>query len=375
MPFNYIFTVPKGWATAVHGRTPGLRKLPFSAIAIIVLLLWTNVVVWIGVGIVLNFNAGLTSTAVLAYTLGLRHALDADHISAIDLMTRRLVALGQRPVGVGTWFSLGHSTVVIITSIATAATAAAISSNFDTFGRIGGIIGSTVSSAFLLILGTLNGYILYKLIKQIRLLIASEPAIDQGFKVEGAGCLFLLFKKMFKIVDRSWKMYPLGFMFGLGFDTSSEVALLGIASLQGTKGTSIWIILIFPILFTAGMCLLDTVNGALMLSLYTSPSFSQDPIAVLYYSIALTTITVVVAMVIGTIQLLALILNTAEPSGKFWDGVAIAIEHWDVIGGCVCASFVLGGGLSLLLYKPWRNRVDRKRHARDNLEEAANLLG
>ena len=113
-------------------------------------------------------------------------------------------------------------------------------------------------------------------------------------------------------------MYPLGILFGLGFDTSSEVALLGIASIQGTKGTSLWLILIFPILFTVGMCLLDTIDGALMMALYTSASFAKDPVAILYYSMVLTVITVVVAIVIGVIQLLTLILNTAEPSGKFW---------------------------------------------------------
>lgn len=146
-------------------------------------------------------------------------------------------------------------------------------------------------------------------------------------------------------------MYPLGVMFGLGFDTSSEVALLGIASIQGAKGTSIWLILIFPVLFTgeccvislsllqtdptdiiAGMCLLDTLDGALMMALYTSTSIAADNIAILYYSIILTAITVVVAMVIGLIQLLSLIQNVASPSGKFWDGVAVAGDHYDVIG-------------------------------------------
>ncbi|KAL8805777.1 MAG: hypothetical protein Q9200_005289 [Gallowayella weberi] len=138
-------------------------------------------------------------------------------------------------------------------------------------------------------------------------------------------------------------MYPLGVLFGAGFDTSSaietdadlfstEIALLGIASIQGAKGTSIWLILIFPVLFTAGMCLLDTIDGALMMSLYTSTSLANDRIAILYYSIVLTFITVVVAMVIGFIQLLSLIANVSEPSGKFWDGVAVAGDHYDVIG-------------------------------------------
>lgn len=150
---------------------------------------------------------------------------------------------------------------------------------------------------------------------------------------------------------RPWKMYPLGVMFGLGFDTSSEIALLGIASVQGTKGTSIWLILIFPILFTgeiyektsakaaflmcsspAGMCLIDTIDGALMMALYTSTSLAKDNIAILYYSIILTVITVAVAVIIGVLQLLTLILNVAEPSGKFWDGVGVAADHYEIIG-------------------------------------------
>ncbi|MCJ1346985.1 hypothetical protein MMC31_005205, partial [Peltigera leucophlebia] len=150
-------------------------------------------------------------------------------------------------------------------------------------------------------------------------------------------------------------------MFGLGFDTSSEVALLGIASIQGARGTTIWLILIFPLLFTAGMCLLDTVDGAMMLALYTSTSLASDKIAILYYSIVLTVITVIIAVVIGVIQFLTLILNIAEPTGKFWDGVAVAGEHYDIIGGSICASFILFGALSVLLYKPWRRHIDRKR--------------
>ncbi|KAA6413630.1 MAG: NicO-domain-containing protein [Lasallia pustulata] len=347
-----------------HGHTPLLRKLPLPAVIIILALALVNGVVWVAVGIVLHFHGALISTAVLSYTLGLRHALDADHISAIDLMTRRLVASGQRPVTVGTFFSLGHSTIVVVTSVVVAATASAISSKFGAFSRIGGIIGTSVSAGFLIILGIMNIYILRKLVQQMKRLVALGPGEEQNFKVEGAGCLFYLFRKMFKIIDKPWKMYPLGVMFGLGFDTSSEVALLGIASIQGAKGTSIWLILIFPVLFTAGMCLLDTLDGALMMALYTSTSLAADNIAILYYSIVLTLITVMVAMAIGLIQLLSLIQNVADPSGKFWDGVAVAGDHYDVIGGGICGSFLLFGGLSVLLYKPWRRRIDRKRQIR-----------
>ena len=280
-----------------------------------------------------HFNSPLVSTAILSYTLGLRHALDADHISAIDLMTRRLIAAGQRPVTVGMFFSLGHSTVVIITSLVVAGTAAAVSSKFDSFERIGGIIGTSVSAAFLLLLGIMNIYILYKLIAQMRKILASVPGQEhEEFKIQGGGCLFPVLQKLFKLVDKPWKMYPLGFLFGLGFDTSSEIAILGISSIQATKGTSIWLILIFPLLFTAGMCLLDTTDGALMMSLYTSTQLARDPIAICYYSIVLTFITVIVATIIGTVQFLNLILNVAEPEGKFWDGVEKLGDNWDIVG-------------------------------------------
>jgi high-affinity nickel-transport protein len=127
-------------------------------------------------------------------------------------------------------------------------------------------------------------------------------------------------------------MYPIGVLFGLGFDTSSEIALLGIASIQATRGTSIWLILIFPALFTAGMCLLDTTDGALMMVLYTRTTAARDPLVVLYYSVVLTAVTVMVALVIGTLQLLGLIQNVANPSGRFWDGVSNAAKHYDIVG-------------------------------------------
>lgn len=172
---------------------------------------------------------------------------------------------------------------------------------------------------------------------------------------------------------------------------SSEIALLGIASIQAAKGTSIWLILIFPVLFTAGMCLLDTIDGALMMALYTSTALAKDRIAILYYSIVLTTITIIVAIVIGFIQLLSLIQNVAEPTGKFWDGVAVAGDHYDVIGtgfqllycwhrivadrsgGGICGSFLVFGVLSIVLYKPWRQWFDEQRriHQQPNeLEQA-----
>lgn len=280
-------------------------------------------------------------------------------------MTRRLLASGQKPVTVGTYFSLGHSTIVIITSIVVAATSAAVSERFDSFSRVGGIIGSSVSAAFLVLLGCMNIYILIKLVRQLRIMIHSDPSASAiaNYSFEGGGCLFALFKRLFRLINQPWKMYPLGILFGLGFDTSSEIALLGISSIEAAKGTSIWLILIFPVLFTAGMCLLDTIDGALMMSLYTSATMARDSIAILYYSIVLTSVTVVVALFIGVVQALVLadaVVQPEDPLTSFWAGVEALGDSYDIVGGSICGLFVIAGGLSIVLYKPWRRRVDRK---------------
>ncbi|KAJ9117970.1 hypothetical protein QFC20_000251 [Naganishia adeliensis] len=426
----------------LHSKVPYLRRVPVNAVGIIVFVALVNVIIWIICGIILPLRSALLPTAALSYTLGLRHALDADHISLIDLMTRRLVAAGQRPVTVGTFFSLGHSTIVIVTSIVVAATASTISSRFDNFSRVGGIIGTSVSAAFLIFLGVMNGYVLYKLASRLRQVIRGEDEGKFGsegkeWQTTGGGPLFRVLSKLFRVVDRPWKLYPLGVLFGLGFDTSSEIALLGISSIHGVQGTSIWLIMIFPILFTAGMCLIDTTDGGLMLTLYTwhdeddldakisegseeqlavdagtrdtstrgndgdlergnsvnesvegdvksknqklgetdIPALNredtttdntpvlqprkrqQDPLIFLYYSTILTGVTVIVALVIGVIQLLSLILNVAEPTGKFWDGVAVAGDNYDVIGGSICGLFLVVGVAAIFFYQRFRRWV------------------
>ncbi|KAK3985201.1 high-affinity nickel-transport protein-domain-containing protein [Cladorrhinum sp. PSN332] len=357
-----------------------LSVIPFRAYKLIGLLVFINIIVWVAAGILLRYFPKLISPAVLAYTLGLRHALDADHISAIDLMTRRLIASGQRPVSVGTFFSLGHSTIVIVTSIVVAATAGALRDRFDDFARIGGIIGVSVSGAFLLLLCVGNGWVLFRLIKRLKQVLAEERAANDAQstsdgsevdvdtaagtnlkQLEGLGFLSIVFRKVFQVIDRPWKMLPLGILFGMGFDTSSEIALLGIASIEAAKGTSIWVILIFPALFTAGMCLVDTTDGALMMALYTNKAFSRDVIAILYYSIVLTGITVFVAAFIGIIQILSLIEHVAEPEGSFWEGVGAIGDHYDVIGGSICALFLVVGLGSVLVYKPWKKRAMERR--------------
>ncbi|KAL2200826.1 high-affinity nickel-transport protein-domain-containing protein [Corynascus similis CBS 632.67] len=392
MPFRARLSQLK-WPSQWH-RPRYLRAIPLPALQLIGLLVLVNGLVWVAAGILLHYNPKLISPAVLSYTLGLRHALDADHISAIDLLTRRLIASGQRPVAVGTFFSLGHSTVVIVTCVVVAATAGALRERFDDFQRVGGIVGTSVSAAFLLLLCAGNGWVLWRLVKRLRSVLEQQraasaagavgdgesevgegevPDVDaateqqqhqQPLQLEGPGFLGHVFRRVFKMVDRPWKMLPLGILFGLGFDTSSEIAILGIASIQAAQGTSMWVILIFPALFTAGMCLLDTTDGALMMALYTSKVFSRDVVAILYYSIVLTGITVFVAAFIGIIQVLSLVEHVAEPEGSFWEGVGAIGDHYDIIGGCICGLFVLVGLGSVLVYRPWRRRMARRANRR-----------
>ncbi|XXH05171.1 hypothetical protein Hte_011596 [Hypoxylon texense] len=397
-PLSALFPVP------VPAR---LKGLPAPVVRIVALLVLANTVVWAAVGVVLRYHPALISPAVLSYTLGLRHALDADHISAIDLTTRRLVAAGRRPVAVGTFFSLGHSTVVVATCVVVAATSGALRGRFDRFQYVGGIVGTAVSAAFLVLLCLGNGWVLYRLVRRLRVVLGeadphhpaeegdeedggggrrtrSSSEVGRGgrggeggggedqaaahLQLEGAGFLAHVFRKLFRIVDRPWKMYPLGVLFGLGFDTSSEIAILGIASVQGAQGTSLWVILIFPLLFTGmslpGMCMLDTTDGALMMALYTSKAFARDAVAILYYSIVLTGITVVVAAFIGVIQILSLVENVAEPTGPFWDGLDAVGDHFDVIGGSICGLFLVVGLGSVAAYGPWRRRAERRRGRR-----------
>ncbi|KAF2966293.1 hypothetical protein GQX73_g7249 [Xylaria multiplex] len=361
---------------------PGrLKALPAPVLYIILLLLAVNALIWAAVAVVLHFNPALVGAAVLSYTLGLRHALDADHIAAIDLMTRRLVASGQRPVTVGTFFSLGHSTIVIVTCIVVAATAGALRERFESFQYVGGIIGTSVSAAVLILLCVGNGWVLYHLVSKLRKVLREpdphssgddDDEVEHGnddqavrdLQLDGPGFLANVLRGFFRIVDRPWKMYPLGVLFGLGFDTSSEIAILGIASVHGAQGTSLWIILIFPLLFTAGMCLVDTSDGALMMTLYTSKAFARDRVAILYYSIVLTGITVIVSAFIGIIQILSLVQNVAEPQGSFWDGLTEISDHFEIVGASIVGVFVLAGVGSVVIYRPWRRRMERRRSQR-----------
>jgi nickel/cobalt transporter (NiCoT) family protein len=240
-----------------------VRKLT----GIYVVLVGFNVAIWILAFVEFGDRPTLMGTALLAYMFGLRHAVDADHIAAIDNVVRKLMQENKRPLSVGFFFSLGHSTVVVLATVAIAFSAASLQARFETFRDTGGAIGTAVSAIFLLAIALVNVVIL-------RNVWRSFQHVRRGGRIEadhlemllsGRGLLARLFRPLFRMISKSWHMYPLGFLFGLGFDTATEIGLLGISAAQASRGMSPFLILIFPALFTAGMTLIDTTDGVFMI--------------------------------------------------------------------------------------------------------------
>jgi high-affinity nickel-transport protein len=290
-------------------------------------------------------------TATLAFTFGLRHAVDADHISAIDNVTRKLMQDGQRPLLVGFFFSLGHSTIVILLSAAIALTAANIQSHFPGLQHVGGLIGTSVSAMFLLIIAAINLLVLRGVLAAFRKVKRGEAYDDTNLDamLGQLGIMGRIFRPVLRLVDRSWKMYGVGFLFGLGFDTATEVGLLGISAAAATQGLHIWAILIFPLLFTAGMCLIDTLDGILMLGAY-GWAFVH-PVRKLYYNMTITAVSVIIAVVVGGIEVLGLIRDQFDLQGAFWSGIGSLGDHFGAVGVLIIAIFVLSWLTSILAYR------------------------
>jgi nickel/cobalt transporter (NiCoT) family protein len=293
----------------------------------------------------------LLGTALLAYGFGLRHAVDADHIAAIDNVTRKLMHDGKRPVAVGFFFSFGHSTVVVLASIAIAATATAFKNQFAAFQSVGGAIGTLVSALFLLAIAAMNIVIFGTVYRSFRAVQAGAPCGDEDLDMllSGRGLLARLFRPMFRLIRRSWHMYPLGFLFGLGFDTATEIGLLGISAAQVSQGLSIWSILVFPALFTAGMSLVDTTDSILMLGAY-GWAFVK-PIRKLYYNMTITLISATVALLVGGVEALGLAGDQLGLKGLFWDGIGLLNDNFGLIGYLIVALFVLSWIASVVLYR------------------------
>jgi nickel/cobalt transporter (NiCoT) family protein len=321
------------------------------------LLIVANACAWIWAFVEFGRQPALIGTAFLAYTFGLRHAVDADHIAAIDNVVRKLMQVGQRPLSVGFFFALGHSTVVVLATVAIAATAAALRGRFEEFREVGGLIGTGVSALFLLSIALVNLVVLnsvWRSFSHVRQGGRIDPEHPDVF-VAGGGVLARLFRTLFGIVSRSWHMYPLGFLFGLGFDTATEIGLLGISATQVAQGMSIWSILIFPALFTSGMALVDTTDGVLMVGAY-GWAFT-NPIRKLWYNLTITAVSVVVAFLIGGIEALGLLAEKLNLEGSFWDSIRSLNESLGTVGFVVIGAFVLCWIVSAFIYR-WKRYED-----------------
>jgi nickel/cobalt transporter (NiCoT) family protein len=336
-------------------RTLGERFLPLRGriIGISILLILANLAVWLWAVFVFRRQSIFLGTALLAYGFGLRHAVDADHIAAIDNVTRKLMQEGRRPVSVGFFFAMGHSLVVIIVAAAIAATASAMEGRFEVLKGIGGVISTSVSALFLLLIAAMNLVILSGVWRTFRHVRHGGSYSEDDFNLlmNSRGLLARLFRPLFCLVSRSWHMLPIGLLFGLGFDTATEVALLGISATEAAKGVSIWSIMIFPALFAAGMSLVDTSDGVLMLSAYEW-AFVK-PIRKLYYNLTITAVSVIVAVLIGGIEALGLIGEQLNMTGRFWGSIGTLNDNFNNLGFIIIGVFAASWALSVLIYR-WK---------------------
>ena len=335
----------------------GADHLRGRIVAIYGILFAFNIAVWVWAGIAFHHYPVLLGTALLAYSFGLRHAVDADHIAAIDNVTRKLMQDGKRPVAVGFMFSLGHSTIVVIGAAAIAGAALALQHRLDSVRNIASMVGTMVSVFFLFAIAAVNLVVLRSIYRTFRRVRRGEPYVDEDLNLllNGRGFLSRIFRPMFHMITRSWHMYPLGLLFGVGFDTATEIGLLGISAAEAAKGLSFWAILVFPMLFAAGMSLIDTTDNILMLGAY-GWAFVK-PIRKLYYNITITCVLVLVALVVGGIEGLALLGEHFHLQGWFWNVIAKLSDNFGTLGYFIVGLFAVSWVVSIAFYK-WRRFDD-----------------
>ncbi len=264
-------------------------------------------------------------TGVLAYTLGMRHAFDADHIAAIDNTTRKFMAEGKRPMSTGFFFSLGHSTIVfmltLLLGVGVHELGGQVSNANSSLHQVGGLVGTLVSGSFLYLIAILNLIILVGIVRlfvQMRQGTFNDAELDKH--LDARGFMMRFFGRFARSVDAPWKMYPIGVLFGLGFDTATEVAFLVLAGSKVASGLPLWALMSLPILFAAGMSLLDTIDGSFMNFAY-GWAFSK-PVRKVYYNIAITGLSVFVALYIGTLELMQVLTTQLHLTGGLWNYAA-----------------------------------------------------
>jgi high-affinity nickel-transport protein len=327
-----------------------------KVIGIYGILLIFNVAAWVWAIVTFRDFPVLLGTALLAYSFGLRHAVDADHIAAIDNVTRKLMQQGKRPIGVGFLFSLGHSTIVVMGATVISATAMALQHRMDSARAIGGVVGTLVSTLFLFAIALANLIVLRSIYSAFVRVRGGAPYVEEDFDLllANRGFLSRLFRPMFDLITRSWHMYPLGILFGLGFDTATEIGLLGLSAAEASKGLSMWSILVFPVLFAAGMSLIDTTDNILMLGAY-GWAFIK-PVRKLYYNLTITFVSALVALVVGGIEALGLLADQFHLTGVVWALILKLNNNFGALGYCIIGLFALSWIVSLMIYR-WQ-RLD-----------------
>jgi high-affinity nickel-transport protein len=325
---------------------PDLRRRMVGIYAFLVSL---NVIVWLALLVEARRYPVLLGLATVAYGFGLRHAVDPDHIAAIDNTTRKLMQDGKRPVAVGFFFSFGHSTVVFALSLLVAVSASLVKAHLDAWKDVGSQIGTWVSGGFLLVIATINLLVLIDIVKTWRLVVRGgtydQETLDDY--LNNRGLLARIFRPMLRMVSESWNMYLIGLLFGLGFDTASEVGLLGLSATAGQSGMPIWYILVLPLLFVAGMSLIDTTDGILMLGAYGWAYVK--PVRKLYYNMNITLISVVVALFIGGIEVLQVLSQEQHLSGGIWDWANNL--PFSELGFYIIGIFAVSWAISVAVYK------------------------
>lgn len=329
--------------------SPAVSRAPLLLAA----LIGANLFSWTWALLVFGHNSALIAASLLAWSYGLRHAVDADHIAAIDTVTRQLMQQGQRPTGVGAFFSLGHSTIVILATFAIALTASAFQAHMGWLHTYGGMIGSAVSSGFLLLMALSNLLIPKGIWRRFRRLKQGNGVAPE--EPLGGGLMYRLFGALIRLTRKSWHMYLVGFLFGLGFDTATEVGLLGLSAAGASAGIAIWSIMIFPALFASGMALVDTLDNLMMINAYGWAL--NKPQRRLYYNMTVTATSVLVALFIGGLEAAGLLAEKFDLQGAPWRLVASLNDQLGNAGFVVIGLFAVCWGISVLNYR-WR-RYDK----------------
>ncbi|MGH9413879.1 MAG: HoxN/HupN/NixA family nickel/cobalt transporter [Terriglobales bacterium] len=316
-----------------------------------------NLAAWLWAAYAFRDYPLLLGTALVAYAFGLRHAVDADHIAAIDNVTRKLMQERQQPVTAGLWFSLGHSTVVFLGAAALAGATLTLQGRMGELRVIGGVVGTSISALFLLAIAIVN-LVAWRSVRRAFHRVRAGGAYhedDGNLLTAGGGILSRLFRPMFRMIRSSRGMYPLGFLFGLGFDTATEIGLLGIAAAEAAKGLTFTAILVFPALFTAGMALIDSTDGVLMVGAY-GWAFAK-PVRKLFYNMTITAISAAVALAVGGIEALGLLRSDLHLGGRFGGAIAALNQHFGTLGYAIVALFALSWLIAIVIYK-WQH-LDR----------------